>query len=183
MNKAQALIQNKQGMLIMVLVVIQVFLTFGVILPAYEKIPYFESKVEQLRDKTNMLEINSLHIQYYKSREALVQSELNEFVSKIKQLHDPSHIQKQLSKLQQNHQLDVVSQKTDSKRNRSDFSQVTISQTLTGQYQNHVDYLDEITRSFHFALISDCGLTNNSPLNADPLITMNLKIILFRLEL
>jgi Tfp pilus assembly protein PilO len=177
MSKLQAWAQDKKKLFILAIVAIQAYLVFGLIAPAYERIPYYQEKIELLKSNNKRLKTNSNHIQFYRERQVAVQNKLANYVQEIDQFREPASLQKWMSHLQKEHQLEISLQKIDVTETHSDFSQISLDQTLSGHYDNHSAYLEKMITSNPFILVTQCTFTNNSPLKSNPLVTMNLKII------
>ncbi len=175
----QTWLRNKKNLTILICALASVYLGFGVLLPLHENIPYYQRKIETLEQDLDRLKTLALHVDYYENRKDSTKMLLTRHLAEIEQVRNPSILQNSLSKLQRQHQLDLMFQKIHTPENHPDYSKIVLNQSLSGLYPNLSGYLGSIAEQSPYILISVCELINDSPLQPNPVVVMNLELVFY----
>jgi Tfp pilus assembly protein PilO len=172
-------LQHKSTRLIILLASIQIYLIVGQIIPSYEKIPYYQAKIRLLNQQHTKLKLNREHLSFYRDKQSITSDELHSFKRQVDQLLDSGELPMALNRLHLASGLDVLRQQIDQSALNSDFSRITITQSLQGKYLHLVAYLEKIPHLHQFVIVSSCEFINNSPLEIDPTISLNLVLTIY----
>lgn len=172
-------LRNSRNQMLVIIIGLQLYLALGVILPAYERQPYYREKIAVLQNKHDKLNRQALHIDHYKRRKETTQAAIMAMKEELEHVKNPAYLQKHLNRLLISHQVNVISQQTVSDISYADFDVIEIKQSVSGSFTGLINYLDEIESLNPHLLIAQTHFINQFPLKADPSITLNLTIRTF----
>lgn len=171
MNLNNKKLTSKKYLIILLIVSIQLILVLGIILPAYEKLPYYSQKIDQLNLRSKELEAEALHTQYFKQKESATISQLVAIEKELNKNRKSTQLQKAFIILQNKYHLKVITQQIERNVIDDTISQLTVFQILEGNYISLSNYFNDITDINKQLFISSCEFSNNEPLSVDPKIT------------
>ena len=161
---------NRTYQLLGLMILVQLYLIFEQILPAYDKIPYFQSKIETSRQEKFNLEINHDHLSYYKEKKQESHARLDDYQAHFKKLNKTSYLQNQIHTLTQRHKLEVVNQQFRTDTSNPDLFRIIIALSIKGYYKQLTAFIDEAGKLDPFIAISEIEMDNQSPLATNPKI-------------
>ncbi len=176
MNLNKAWIHNRKNQLLILAILTNTYLVFAVLFPALEKIPYYETKIDQLNQTKQMLETYVLHIDHYNQKSEQTLQLLSSYREKFNKIRKPSFLPDFFNLLQQKHNVEVMSQTFEIYDKNPDFYQVNISQSLEGNFNNLTHYLKSFSLTNNYLIVVYCRFINNSPLEKDPPLTLEIKL-------
>ncbi len=179
MIQNKSIFKNRSIQLLGFMCVLQLYLVIEQIIPAYEKFPYYEAKIEVSKQEKLTLEVNHDHLAYYQEKRHDSQSKLEGYINHISELKKQGHLQNQLNLLFQSSGLEVASQQIKYDYKQADLSLVLITLSLKGSYSQIAAFLEKAHNLDQFTTISDLELVNQSPLSANPEILMNMVLTVY----
>lgn len=162
--------KNRSLQLLGLLLFVQLYLVFEQILPAYDKIPYFRSKIETSRQEKFNLEINHDHLNHYNTKKTDSHSRLNEYQAHISKLKNPGYLQNQINILSQNNKLEIVNQQFKTDESNPDLFRIILSLSIQGNYKQLTSFINEVRNLDPFITITEIEMNNLSPLASNPKI-------------
>ncbi|MBU2514488.1 hypothetical protein KJ966_24440 [bacterium] len=169
-------IHNRKIQLFALAVLLNTYLVFAVLFPALEEIPYYETKIDRLDQTKQILETYVLHIDYYSHKSGQTSQRVNSYRNQFKTIKDPSFLPVFFNTLQQKHHVKVISQGFEISNKNPDLFQVNISQSLEGNFHELSQYLESFALTNKYLIIVNCRFINNSPLEKDPLLTLEIEL-------
>ena len=164
----KSIFKNRMIQLIGLLITVQLFLIFEHILPAYDKIPYFQSKIETTKQEMFNLEINHDHLSFYQEKKKDSHARLEEYQAHFKRLNNSSYLQNQINILSQHNKLEVINQQFQTDKSNPDLLRIIVSLSLKGYYKQLITFIDEAGKLDSFIAISEIEMNNQSPLSENP---------------
>lgn len=151
----------------------------NLIIPTYEKIPYYNKNISKLKKTKKQLARYALHMEYHENNYLDVRQKLEELETQILQPLDTVTLQNRLGKMQRGHHLKVKTQKLETQNIDDFFSQVVIKQTLEGNYQNQIGYLKDLLDHEDSLIMTRCDFKNLEPISKDPTLLADLELKYF----
>ena len=175
----KSILKNRSYQTLGLLLIIQLYLIFEQILPAYDRIPYFRSKIETLKQEKFNLEINHDHLSHYKSKEKDSHSRLDQYRSYIRNLKTSTYLQSRINTLSQISKLEIVNQHFKTDESNPELARIIVSLTLEGYYKQLIAFIDEAEKLDPFIAISEIEMVNQSPLVSNPKILTKVVLIVY----
>lgn len=172
-------LQSKSARLLVLLAAVQIYLIVGQIIPAYEKIPYFETKNRMLKQQQAKLKLNREHAIYYRAKHGQSVNETPALGKTNTPTPNANEIMKTLNQLHFASGLEMVNQAIEQSPLNGDFSRISIDQTLRGKYRDLARYLEKVTLLQEFVVVTRCEFHSNSFLAYDPTLNLNVVITLY----
>lgn len=172
-------ISHRSNQITVFLVGIIMVLSFNFILPAYEKLPYFNQKINSLLSRQRQLKKSVLHLPFHERKIVLIKEKTFEYQKQIDQSQNSQHLQNQLGKLQRKHHIKVQAQKFDSQSFDDNLNRTIIKMSLKGKYDNMVSYFKEFNSSNSLFLFTDITIINSDPLKKDAALLTDLEMQIF----
>ncbi len=171
--------KNRSFQFFGLLIIVQLYLIFEQILPAYNKIPYFRSKIETSKQEKFNLEINHDHLSHYKMKKEDSDERLDAFHVQIKKLKNPGYLRNQINILSQNNELEVVNQHFKTDESNPDLFRITVSLSIKGYYRQTIAFINEAAQLDPFIAISEIEMDNQFPLSPNPEILTKLVLTVY----
>ena len=168
--------KNRSVQIMVILFFAQVYLIFGQILPIYEEIPYYQNKISILKQHLTNLKVNKEHIAFYKSRINDMENRLVYYERELEAVSDMQQLQRQLHRIIQTHDLEVISQQIQKQTKIDDLKLHIILLSLKGEYPDLLSFLKDFNKISPFIQISKCEFINNETSALNPSIILNLSL-------
>jgi len=150
----------------------------NIIIPAYETLAYYHSKIDALEMQQQQLNRFSLHIDFHESQVKIIKRQLADLHRHNAELRNTATLQKRFGKIQRQCQLKVITQQFERSNISSDLEKIDVRQTLNGHYSNHVRYLKEVLNPKNSMLLEQYSLVNRTLFSDDPILTADVNLIL-----
>lgn len=150
-------------------------LLFNIILPGFEKLPYYRKKIAQLEIQKKRIERYSLHMEYHEKLRNEYKLGVETFQTKFQAIRDVNALQVRLGKLQRKHHLRIELQDIETTKTNDLFDQVIVKQRLKGGYPDHMNYLKALTGPRSTLVTTRCSVENLNPTITDPELVMTLE--------
>jgi len=172
-------LKNKQFQILILLAAIQIFILFNIIIPSYEKKPYFEKQVQQYeRDLKIKLEQKFYLVERKKlAAQKLVQNQ--EGVSTLIKKYSEETLQKTVGILLRGNSIQVLTQQINKTGNRPDLQRYTLSQTLEGRYEQLSNYLSTLLNGDLPIVLAEASFENLESQEISPLLRAKLVYFFF----
>jgi len=172
-------INQRSNQITVFLVGIIIILIFNFILPAYEKLPYFNQKINELSSKQRQLQKSVLHLPFHQQKIKTIKKSTLEFQQLIDQSTNIRHLQNELGKLHRKHHIKIQTQKTDQQPFDDILDRTIIKMSLKGKYNNMISYFQDFNSSNNLYLLTGITIVNSNPLKKDALLLTNLEMQIF----
>ena len=167
--------KNRRNQISILLLGVIVLLIFNFILPAYEKAPYYQRKINQQEKQIKILKTYQLHMHFHEQKYKEFKQMLPSLHEKIFHVRDTKALQQQLGLLQRTHHLRIVAQRIENLEMEYFFDEIIVRQQLKGKYQDHIRYLKALTAPKANLVTTDCRFNNLNPTETNPELMMTLE--------
>lgn len=179
MDLQNSWLKNRRNQVAIFLLTGQIYMILGIIVPTYEKIPYYAEKISVLKKEHNFLENKALHIEYYHSRKEITANELNNLKVLLSEAKDSTVQQEKINKLLRQQGIKIISQQIKTLQSDSKFNVIRMDQIVQGTFTQLKEYLAKIETINPFYFITQCNFNNLNPLKEDPVIDLNMNILAY----
>jgi hypothetical protein len=171
-------IKSRRNQLSILLVAAGILIISNTIIPAYETLAYYHSKVDALEMQQQQLRQFTLHIDFHESHVKIIKKQLADLHQHNAELRNSAALQKQFGKIQRECQLKVITQQFERSNISSELEKIDIRQTLDGHYSNHMSYLQEVLSPKNNMLLEQYSLVNGTLFSDNPILTADVNLIL-----
>ena len=176
---ANLLSKDKKRLVAIFLILAQIVVIFGYILPILEETEYYSSKIIKMENEYKALTKKTLYANHHKQIYAPIEVELDRLKKTWSRQTDYRNLQKQLGILQKENHLTVISQKITPLSTIDMFDQQVVRLVLSGKYTNLIHYFDAILEESTPVIFSHLSLTNQDPTSKDPTIRSEFELRYF----